>query len=772
MPDDTEVPFLSSLAHHAADPFRLLVESVVDYAIFMVDPAGRVASWNPGAERIYGYRAEEILEQPLRRLLPEDDPQDRVGGLLGSVDDSRFESKASGIRKDGSTFWAEVTISKLRDYFGNDAGFSVVTRDVSERTRAEEEVQRERSTTDAILASLPGVYYMYDEEFQFVRWNKRFEEVTEFGAEEIRALSPLHIFPEEEREKVAERIGNVFALGADDVEASLVSKSGNRTPYYFTGVRAEVDGTRYLLGMGIDISELKRAQAEARATDERLHQATRAARVGLWDWDLEANTMFYSEEWKRQLGCSGDEVTSDFEEWASRVHPNDLSRAKAELQRTLADPTYRYDLELRLRHKDGSYRVILSQAAVQYDERGVAARMLGSNVDVTEQRRLEKQLQHSQKMEAIGQLAAGVAHDFNNLLTVINGNSELLFADLPTIDRRRELVGEIHQAGTQAGNLTRQLLTFSRQQVVEPRVLDVNEVVVETERLLDRLLGANVALATSLGPNLAKTLADPGQMEQVLVNLAVNARDAMPGGGRLTIETATVDLDMSYCRMFAGLSPGKYVLLAVSDTGEGMDEATQARVFEPFFTTKPLGKGTGLGLATVHGIVHQARGHVAVYSEPGVGTTFKVYLPAVEAEVAPPTNGAVPDELARGTERVLLVEDDDAVRGLASRILRRCGYQVTEAPGGEEALRLFAGGTESFDLLLTDVVMARLGGRALAERVTALRPETRVLFFSGYTDDAIIRHGVLEAQFAFLQKPFTAAMLAQKVRSVLDGDVP
>jgi two-component system cell cycle sensor histidine kinase/response regulator CckA len=386
--------------------------------------------------------------------------------------------------------------------------------------------------------------------------------------------------------------------------------------------------------------------------------------------------------------------------------------------------------------------------------------------DVTEQRRLEGQLLQAQKMEAVGRLAGGVAHDFNNLLTVILSYGDLLLEDLPRDAPQRDDVAEIRQAAVAASALTRQLLAFSRQQVLEPRVLDVNAVVAGTEKLLTRLIGEDVRLTISLATTVGLVKVDPGQLEQIIMNLAVNARDAMPQGGRLTIETGDVEMDETYVRGHPLAHAGHYVMLAVSDTGVGMDAETQARIFEPFFTTKEVGKGTGLGLATVYGIVKQSGGFIWVYSEPGHGTTFKVYLPRVDEPVSPAAAAAPP--AAGGAETVLVVEDVAAVRTVAREMLERRGYTVLEAPDGESALRLAGKHRGEIHLLLTDVVMPGGSGRALADRLLALRPGMKVLYMSGYTDDAVVRHGILEAGIAYLQKPFAPDSLTRKVRAVLD----
>jgi PAS domain S-box-containing protein len=388
--------------------------------------------------------------------------------------------------------------------------------------------------------------------------------------------------------------------------------------------------------------------------------------------------------------------------------------------------------------------------------------------DITKVKRLEEQYRQAQKMEAIGTLASGAAHDFNNLLTIINGYADVLISHLKPDDPMRESLAEIHKVVERAGTLTRQLLAFSRQQVPESRVLDLNSVVADTEKMLRRLIGEDILLTAVLDPSLRSVKADPGQLQQVLVNLSVNARDAMPQGGRLTIETCSVALDEAYSEIHPDVQPGEYVMLAVSDTGSGMDPHTKARIFEPFFTTKGPGKGTGLGLAVVHGIVKQSGGHVEVYSEVDKGTTFKVYLPAVKDGLPAGSSFHGLHTMPKGNETVLLAEDEDAVRTLACHVLRSCGYVVLEASDGQEALRVAQKHKGPINLLLSDVIMPHLSGRQLVERMAAVKPVMKLLFFSGYTDDAMVRHGVLDTDYAFLNKPFTPAALAQKVRDVLD----
>jgi signal transduction histidine kinase/CheY-like chemotaxis protein len=382
---------------------------------------------------------------------------------------------------------------------------------------------------------------------------------------------------------------------------------------------------------------------------------------------------------------------------------------------------------------------------------------------------LEEQLRKSQRMEAVGRLVAGVAHDFNNLLTVILGTADLLLHGTGPADPRQAGLGEIKSAAERAAILIRRLLAFSRQQVLEPRVLDPNSLIGELEGLLRRLIGEDVELRTRLAPDLGTVRADPGQLEQVILNLAVNSRDAMPGGGTLTLETANVELDEAYARDHPSVRPGPYVMLAVSDTGVGMDAATRAHIFEPFFTTKGRDQGTGLGLATVHGIVSQSGGYIWLYSEPGKGTTFKIYLPRVDEPPAPAAAADVPTRELTGSETVLVVEDEDAVRALMRLTLEARGYQVLAAASPKEALELVARHPGSIPLVVTDVIMPGMSGGELAGRLAALRPEIRVIFVSGYTDDTIAHQGVLDPGVHFLQKPFTLEGLARKVREVLDG---
>jgi signal transduction histidine kinase/CheY-like chemotaxis protein len=450
----------------------------------------------------------------------------------------------------------------------------------------------------------------------------------------------------------------------------------------------------------------------------------------------------------------------------------DVSRAGELVAQASARPGAVKEFVMRLRHNDGSYRVLEGLATNLLADPAVAGIVINAR-DVSERQQAEQalrerdeQLRQAQKMEAIGRLAGGVAHDFNNLLTVINGYSEFLLGRLEAGDPRHAYAKSIRDAGEHAADLTRQLLAFGRKQLLRPSVLNLNAIVGDAERILRRVIGEDIALVCRLDPQVGGVKADAHQLNQVLMNLCANARDAMPEGGTLTISTANDSVEVEVAGVGAYVAPGEYVTLAVGDTGHGMDQATQQLVFEPFFTTKEQGKGTGLGLATVYGIVRQSGGHIAIESVPDQGTTFRVYLPRMAQPVAEET--AAPSAPALGgTETILLVEDESAVRRVAVTALESYGYAVIEAADADEACRLYNGRAEPIHLLLTDVVMPGMNGVELAKRLRTLDPQLKVVFVSGYADSVILRHGALDAGASFVQKPYRPALLASKIREVL-----
>ncbi len=451
-----------------------------------------------------------------------------------------------------------------------------------------------------------------------------------------------------------------------------------------------------------------------------------------------------------------DDKTAVYQHWLQVTTPTDSDIAP---------------IEYRLQRKNEAWEWLQSRATIlERNAVGIPTRILITLSCITERKQLEEQLLHSQKMEAIGQLAGGIAHDFNNLLTVIITGADILKLRPPTPDQLSQHVTQIKDASIRAATLTQQLLVFSRQQILAPQILDVNTAVINMEKMLKRLIGEDINLITTLSNHLGPIKADPGQLEQIIMNLAVNARDAMPKGGQLTIETTDITLDEDYGRQHINVQPGEYVMLAVSDTGKGMDAATKAHIFEPFFTTKETGKGTGLGLATVHGIVKQNQGHIEIHSEPGQGAMFKIYFPVVpDREIISRSQSSSEAVLPSGVETILLVEDDRAVRHIAHKILETYGYTVLLADNGETAMQINNQHDGPIDLLLTDVIMPKMNGSELAKHITTIRPQTKVLYMSGYTDATIAHHGVLKPGTWLLSKPFTLSSLTNKVRELLDS---
>ena len=643
-----------------------------------------------------------------------------------------------------------------------------VNWDITDRKRAEEAVRESEQRFRAFMDHSPATAFIKDEEGRILyvspTWRRQFapepsgwEGKTDY---DFWPRETADLFRASDLECLARNV-------AVQSEETARTPTGEELTWLVMKFPLLDGGLRRVGGMAWDITARKRAEDALRLRDRAIRAATQG--LIITDPGLPDNPMIYvSPGSERMTGYGADEVLGRncrmFQ--GDGTDPAAVTRLREAIR--TGEPC---TVEMLNYRKDGtSFWNELSISPVR-DADGQLTHFVGVQSDVTARRNLEEQFRQAQKMEAVGQLAGGVAHDFNNMLTIINGYSDLLLQKLQPDDPNRELVAEIHEAGERSAGLTRQLLAFSRQQILAPRVLDLNEVAADADKMLRRLIGEDIRLTTTLAPGLWPVRVDPGQVEQVLLNLAVNARDAMPTGGRLTVETRNVVLDESYARSHQDARAGPNVLLSVSDTGVGMPPQVAARVFEPFFTTKEVGKGTGLGLATLYGIVRQSGGHVNVYSEVGVGTTFKVYLPRVESDAGESDAGPVPMPPTPGTETILLVEDEAGVRTLARRVLIKCGYAVLEAADGAAAVRVMDGHPGPIHLLVTDVVMPGVGGQVVAERVSERHPGVRVLFVSGYTDDAVIRHGVLGNGVNFLQKPFSPAALAAKVREVLDAPV-
>jgi PAS domain S-box-containing protein len=529
----------------------------------------------------------------------------------------------------------------------------------------------------------------------------------------------------------------------------------------------DADGNpRRLIGAMLDITARKEYEQMLRDSEERLRMALAGGQIGTWEWDLTTNAVRWAGHASRVFDLAPDAYPSDFATFLALVHPEDRASVEVGVRQAIRR-TQMVEVEFRIGAEGGDTRWVAAQGQTYRDARGHTVRMLGVIQDVTERKRLESQFLQAQKMEGIGRLAGGVAHDFNNLLTAILGYVEMASHKLTRDNPAHDYFASIRHAADRGASLTKQLLAFARRQITEPRVVDLNMLVTQMQDLLRRVIGEDIELRIILSRDLGSVRLDPAQFEQVVMNLVINARDAMPQGGALTIESRNIDFDEHSSRLHQGLVPGPYIMLAVSDTGLGMTEDVSRHLFEPFFTTKPPGKGTGLGLATCYGIVKQNGGHIWVYSEYGRGSTFKIFLPrSAETAVAesPAEEGGT---TLTGSATILLVEDEALVRAVSVESLEMLGYFVLQAANGEEALGVARGYPGVIDLVVTDVVMPLLGGPALVQRLRFERPDVKVLYVSGYTDDAIVRQGVLEPGVEFLQKPFPLVALARRVRDIL-----
>ena len=769
---------LHTQVRSAEENYRSIFENAVE-GIFQSTPEGRFITVNPAFARILGYDSREEMMRAVTDIAHQlyVDPNDRIeverlqeerGVLVG------FEFEA--YRKDRTKIWLSVNrrsaIQDGRSYIEGSV------ENITERKWAEKALKASESRKDAILKSALDCVITIDHEGNIIDFNPAAEYVFGYVSADVvgKKMSDL-IIPLSMRARHEHGFAKYLETGSTSIlgrriEVTALCADGREIPVELTitaiGELPHPTFTAFVR----DLTERKRAEQELRESEERYRELVENARDIIYQHDLEGHYTSINKAGQQLTGYSLAEALEL--NLRDTVAPEYLEKALEMLRLKLAGETVTaYELEILT--KDGGRLPVEANTRLVY-QFGVPVGVQGIARDITERKRLEQalheseeQLRQSQKLEAIGQLAGGVAHDFNNLLTAINGYSALALRRVGDDHPITPYLEEIKLAGDRAANLTRQLLAFGRKQLLQPLALNLNDVVGDMIKLLKRLIGEDTQLVTKPGANLKQIKADPGQLEQVLVNLVVNARDAMPRGGIVTIETANTTLDGAYASRHLDATPGEYVMLAISDTGTGMDQKTLSRIFEPFFTTKAKDKGTGLGLSTVYGIIRQSGGNIWVYSELGKGTTFKVYLPLVEEEPQPAVATASAAPMKGGSETVLLVEDEDMVRKLASELLAEGGYTVLEANGGEAAIHLGKEHTARIDLLITDVVMPNLSGKEVAEQLRAIHPETRVLFMSGYTDEAIVHHGIVDSGIAFIQKPFSERTLAQKIRDVLDG---
>ena len=742
--------------------YRRIVETCNE-GVWIIDAEDRTSFVNARMARMLGCEPAEVLGRPIYDFVFED----RRAAARRLLDDRRAgaagQTETRLRRKDGSFLWALIESSPIFDEDGRYEGSLGMVMDVTERKRAEDALRASEQRLATIYRlTVAAVLVVRLRDRVIVEVNDAFTEQVGWSREDVlgRTTEDLDLYPDPGTRDCMYQ-GLKAAARLPPIEARVRRKSGEVREFIFSVVSAEIGGETCALGVGHDVTELHRADAARRESEERLRQVVESIREVFWLRDVRQNrTIYVSPSYERIWGRPYVDAPDS---WAESVHPDDRDRILRASRTKQVDGGY--DEQYRIVRPDGCVRWIRDRAVPVRDASGDMARIAGVAEDITERRGLEEQLVQAQKMEAIGSLAGGVAHDFNNLLSVILSCSELLRSELPG----HEEVEEIEKAARRAADLTRQLLAFSRRQMLQPRIVDLNQIVGGVEKMLKRLIGEDVELSVVVAGQRAAVYVDPGQIEQVIMNLAVNARDAMPNGGKLILQVARVAVDGAHAASHAGARPGPHVMLAVSDTGTGMDAATQSRIFEPFFTTKDLGKGTGLGLSTVFGIVRQSSGAISVHSEPGGGSTFQIYLPAADGATEHPQQRSVNSEDLRGSELILLVEDEDGVRRVVRSILERAGYRVLEAQNGGEALRI-AASQPTVDLVITDVVMPGMSGPQLSSRLHFLRPTLKILYMSGYAGDAVVAHGLLRTEISFLQKPVTPSTLLTKVREVLDAD--
>jgi len=751
--------------------FRALIELSED-GIALSDRVGTTLYLSPAARKILGLGAEEghglsvfgamhpddrdQMRASREKLLERPGASDRIEGRL--------------LRVDGSCCWIEGTRTNMLD---DPAVGAIVAnfRDVSNRKHSLDALRASEARYRHIVETTNEGVCLIDGQARTTFVNTRLAVMLQCNVVELVGRHILEFVAPASRLDVSKQITHQEPGTLKPIESLLLRKDGSTLAVLYESVHIfDVEGRHEgCLAMVRDISEHQKSREALRVSEARFLRLSESGIIGITFSTVEGRLCDANEAFLKLIGYHRADLRNGMLDWTTLI-PLEHARSGVLAQEQLQTTGIALPWETELVRKDGG-RVPVLLGVAMLDP----PNCIGFVADLSERKRVEEslanteaQLRQAQKMEAVGRLAGGIAHDFNNLLTVVLGYNDMAIADLCSGDPLIENLGEVRKAGERAAELTRQLLAFSRQQVLMPKVVRLSDVLQGMERMLARLVGEDIELVVSPTGAAGSCCVDPGQMEQVIMNLVVNARDAMPRGGKLTLETTDIDLGEAYVDTHLGARSGPHVVISVSDNGTGMDEATRARIFEPFFTTKEVGKGTGLGLSTVHGIVQQSGGSVWVYSEPGVGSTFKVYLPRVPgiAEVVPTPKV---EPAGGGSETILLVEDEDMVRGVTRNILRRAGYRVMEARCARDALRLSEECEGAVNLLLTDVVMPETSGPELARALVLLRPTMKVLFMSGYTDDSIVRHGVLEAGVAFLQKPLSPSSLSRKVREVLDA---
>jgi PAS domain S-box-containing protein len=752
-----------------------------------LDIETHVLHWSDEVYQIFDCTPQEFgaTHEAFMSFMHPDDRDSFEKAYFTSLETQKpFEVEHRLITKRGKIKYVKEKCNSFFDAAGKPLTSRGVVIDISSIKEADKALVEAKNRAEYYLDIAGSLIIAFDRNGIITLINQTGLEILGYSREELLGENWFDIcIPETMRKTIKQVFSKVVVGDIKSVKRyvnEVITKTGELKTISWnnSSISDENGDFLYLLSSGNDITEIIQTQNELQQSKDRFEQAMLATQDGLWDWDLATNEIYYSPGWKSMLGYEYDEIPNDFAIWETATDPEDVKRSWEMQQELIAKKRDRFELEFMMKHKDGHWVDILSRATAIFDDSGKAVRIVGTHVDISsrklaEKRHLELQerLTQVQKMESIGRLAGGVAHDFNNMLSVILGQSEMALNDLQDGNPLYNCLDEIRKAAQRSADLTNQLLTFARRQTVTPRSLDLNETIEKILNMLNILIGENIDLRWNPAEILLPVKIDPTQIDQLLTNLVVNARDAIGSIGTIIIETGNTHVTAEYVASHAEFIPGRYNTLAVSDNGHGMDEKTKEYIFEPFFTTRRVGEGTGLGLATVYGIVKQNKGFISVYSELGIGTTFKVYLPAYEsAETAQNRVNSVEDLKIDGHETILLVEDESAILELGKMILESFGYRVLAAATPGEAIQKGAEHKGEIELLITDVVMPEMNGRDLAKQLISLYPGIKCLFMSGYTTDIIAHNGILDEAVNFLQKPFSIKELGTKVREVLEKD--
>lgn len=734
--------------------------------IARVDTAGRYVTVNPAFCQIAGYAPGEICGLHWEQTIHPADLEIWAAAYRRMRQSGRGEAELRGVRKDGSEFYQQMVIVRAEDQHEGFAGHYCFMRDVTEKRLAEEALRASETRFRALIENSYDAVELLALDGTILYASPAIVHTGGRTPEEVVGHKAFEWSHPDDLANLNEAFGTYLAEPGTSqrVESRYRHKDGSWRWAEATCTNLIHDPAVGAVVVNVhDVTDRKQAEDAVRASNDLLHAITAGTTDAVFVKDRDGRCLMLNAACAELLGRPIEEVVGKDDtqlfppDLAAQIQADDLDVMQTEIARTYEEtvPSPR------------GPRVLQTSKSPYRNAAGAVAGVVAISRDITDRKRLEEQLRQSQKMEAVGRLAGGVAHDFNNLLTVINGYSEIILASSDDHGATRSMLEEVHKAGKRAADLTRQLLAFSRQQILQPKVIDLNDVVAELAKMLRRMIGEDVELVIVPGPRLARVKADPGQIEQVIMNLAINARDAMPTGGRLTIETCNQTFSRGIARDGAKIRPGQYVVLSVSDTGCGMSPDVSAHVFEPFFTTKE--HGTGLGLPTVYGIVEQSGGHIELETTAGRGTTFRAYLPAVDPGTLGNKKGSSAENMPRGTETVLVVEDEEGVRLLTQLMLQQLGYKVLTANCAQQAITVCQQAGPAISLVLADVVMPGQSGRSLIEQLQQQNPNLKAIYMSGYTDDSVVRHGVMQDRVNFIQKPFSAAALAAKVREVLDA---